>query len=85
MNTSHNPKDFHPDEWAARVQLAACYRIFDMLGWTHMIFNHITLRVPGTRRQPAVAPHNEPTEPRDRGGFMRNGLPARGTNDSWCS
>ena len=25
---------FHPDEWAARVQLAACYRIFDMLGWT---------------------------------------------------
>jgi len=33
------------------VQLAACYRIFDMLGWTEMIFNHITLRVPG----PAVA------------------------------
>ena len=30
----------------ARVELAACYRIFDMLGWTEMIFNHITLRVP---------------------------------------
>ncbi|MFZ4472144.1 MAG: class II aldolase/adducin family protein, partial [Limnohabitans sp.] len=27
----------HPDEWAARVQLAACYRIFAMLGWTEMI------------------------------------------------
>jgi ribulose-5-phosphate 4-epimerase/fuculose-1-phosphate aldolase len=36
----------HPDEWQARVQLAACYRIFDMLGWTEMIYNHITLRVP---------------------------------------
>ncbi len=37
---------FHPAEWQARVQLAACYRIFDMLGWTEMIYNHITLRVP---------------------------------------
>jgi ribulose-5-phosphate 4-epimerase/fuculose-1-phosphate aldolase len=37
---------FHPDEWAARVQLAACYRIFAMLGWTEMIYNHITVRVP---------------------------------------
>jgi ribulose-5-phosphate 4-epimerase/fuculose-1-phosphate aldolase len=36
-------------ERAARVQLAACYRIFHHLGWTEMIFNHITLRVPGPR------------------------------------
>jgi len=36
----------HPDEWAARVELAACYRIFAMLGWTEMIYNHITVRVP---------------------------------------
>jgi ribulose-5-phosphate 4-epimerase/fuculose-1-phosphate aldolase len=35
------------EEWALRVQLAACYRIFDLLGWTEYIFNHITLRVPG--------------------------------------
>jgi ribulose-5-phosphate 4-epimerase/fuculose-1-phosphate aldolase len=34
-------------ERKARVELAACYRVFDMLGWTEMIFNHITLRVPG--------------------------------------
>jgi ribulose-5-phosphate 4-epimerase/fuculose-1-phosphate aldolase len=34
-------------ERKARVDLAACYRVFDMLGWTEMIFNHITLRVPG--------------------------------------
>jgi hypothetical protein len=24
----------HPDDWQARLQLAACYRIFDLLGWT---------------------------------------------------
>jgi ribulose-5-phosphate 4-epimerase/fuculose-1-phosphate aldolase len=38
----------HPDEWRARVQLAACYRIFDALGWTELIYNHITLRLPDT-------------------------------------
>ena len=37
-------------ERAARVQLAACYRIFHHLGWVEMIFNHITLRVPGPER-----------------------------------
>lgn len=42
---SANP-GFHPDEWAARVQLAACYRVFAMLGWVEMIYNHITVRLP---------------------------------------
>ncbi|QKO23270.1 class II aldolase/adducin family protein [Rhodoferax sp. BAB1] len=40
------PTGMHADEWAARLQLAACYRIFAMLGWTEMIYNHITLRLP---------------------------------------
>ena len=34
----------------ARAQLAACYRIFNHLGWVEMIFNHITLRVPGPEK-----------------------------------
>ena len=34
-------------ERKARVELAAAYRIFDMLGWDQLIFNHITARVPG--------------------------------------
>jgi ribulose-5-phosphate 4-epimerase/fuculose-1-phosphate aldolase len=34
-------------EWRSRLELAACYRIFDQLGWVEMIFNHITVRVPG--------------------------------------
>jgi ribulose-5-phosphate 4-epimerase/fuculose-1-phosphate aldolase len=37
---------FHPDEWKARLELAACYRVFAMLGWTEMIYNHITVRLP---------------------------------------
>jgi ribulose-5-phosphate 4-epimerase/fuculose-1-phosphate aldolase len=38
----------HPDEWQARQELAACYRIFALLGWTEMIYNHITLRLPAS-------------------------------------
>ncbi|WP_109806967.1 class II aldolase/adducin family protein [Sphingosinithalassobacter portus] len=34
-------------EWEARQQLAACYRVFAMLGWDEMIYNHITVKVPG--------------------------------------
>jgi ribulose-5-phosphate 4-epimerase/fuculose-1-phosphate aldolase len=38
---------FTPEESAARIQLAAAYRIFDHLGWGELIYNHISLRVPG--------------------------------------
>jgi len=43
-------------ERQARVELAACYRIFDMLGWTELIFNHITLRVPGSEPRFLINP-----------------------------
>jgi ribulose-5-phosphate 4-epimerase/fuculose-1-phosphate aldolase len=45
-----------PDEWALRVELAACYRLFDYLGWTELIFNHITLRVPGPEHHFLINP-----------------------------
>jgi len=38
--------DMSPGEWKARQELAACYRIFDHLGWTESIYNHITTKVP---------------------------------------
>ncbi|MBE2242126.1 MAG: class II aldolase/adducin family protein [Burkholderiaceae bacterium] len=41
------PKRFSQEEWDARVQLAAAYRIVDHLGWGELIYNHISLRVPG--------------------------------------
>ena len=42
-------------ERKARVELAACYRVFDLLGWTELIFNHITVRVPGAGAEAAQA------------------------------
>lgn len=34
-------------EWEARVALAACYRLIAQLGLDDMIYNHISMRVPG--------------------------------------
>jgi ribulose-5-phosphate 4-epimerase/fuculose-1-phosphate aldolase len=45
-----------PAEQAARVQLAAAYRIFDYLGWTELIYNHITLRLLGPERHFLINP-----------------------------
>ena len=35
-------------EWEARLELAACYRIVACYGWTSIVYNHITLRIPDT-------------------------------------
>ena len=35
-------------EWQARVDLAACYRLVDQYGMADLIYNHITARIPGT-------------------------------------
>jgi ribulose-5-phosphate 4-epimerase/fuculose-1-phosphate aldolase len=43
-------------ERKARVELAAAYRIFDMLGWDQLIFNHITVRVPGPEKMFLINP-----------------------------
>ena len=46
MATALRRPEMSPAEWEARQELAACYRVFAMLGWTEMIYNHITLRLP---------------------------------------
>jgi ribulose-5-phosphate 4-epimerase/fuculose-1-phosphate aldolase len=38
------------EERLARENLAAFYRICHMFGWTELIYNHITARVPGPQR-----------------------------------
>ena len=43
-------------EQKARVELAACYRIFAQLGWTELIYNHITLRLPGPNKHFLINP-----------------------------
>jgi len=51
------PAHIGEEEWALRFELAACYRLFSHLGWTEMIFNHITQRVPGDEPQFLINPY----------------------------
>ncbi len=44
-------------EWQARVDLAAAHRLSVIYGWSHLIFNHISMRVPGEPRSFLLKPH----------------------------
>ncbi|MGB7481054.1 MAG: class II aldolase/adducin family protein [Burkholderiaceae bacterium] len=46
-----------PEEWQARVDLAACYRLVANFGWSDLVFTHITARVPGTQDQFLINPY----------------------------
>jgi ribulose-5-phosphate 4-epimerase/fuculose-1-phosphate aldolase len=39
-----------------RRKLAAAYRLFDYFGWTHLIYGHITVRVPGPDKHFLINP-----------------------------
>ena len=38
---------FSDAEWRLRCDLAACYRLVAMYGWTDLVFTHISARLPG--------------------------------------
>ncbi len=44
-------------EWGLRVQLAAAYRIADHLGWSELIYTHISARVPGPQHHFLINPY----------------------------
>jgi ribulose-5-phosphate 4-epimerase/fuculose-1-phosphate aldolase len=52
-NANH---DVSPEEWEARLDLAAAYRLAARFGWHDMLGNHFSLRVPGTTDQYLLNP-----------------------------
>ncbi len=38
-------------EWQTRLDLAACYRLVDLFGWSDLVNTRITARVPGQHDQ----------------------------------
>ena len=45
------------EEWAFRVDLAACYRLVAHYGWEDLVFTHISARVPGAEDQFLINPY----------------------------
>lgn len=44
-------------EQALRVQLAAAYRVADHLGWSELIYTHISVRIPGPEHHFLINPY----------------------------
>jgi hypothetical protein len=41
------PSRISAGEWQTRCDLAACYRLIDLFGWSDLLGTHISARVPG--------------------------------------
>lgn len=46
-----------PEEWQLRVDLAACYRLVALHGWSDLVFTHISRRLPGPAHQFLINPY----------------------------
>jgi ribulose-5-phosphate 4-epimerase/fuculose-1-phosphate aldolase len=45
------------EEWALRLELAACYRLVALYGWSDLVFTHISARVPGPEHHFLINPY----------------------------
>ncbi len=51
------PASMSSEEWQARVDLAAVYRLVAHYGWDDVIYNHASMRVPGEPRKFLIKRH----------------------------
>jgi ribulose-5-phosphate 4-epimerase/fuculose-1-phosphate aldolase len=57
MNVIQRPDGVSDTEKQARLELAAAYRMVAHYGWTNLVNNHISMRVPGTEDQFLINPY----------------------------
>jgi ribulose-5-phosphate 4-epimerase/fuculose-1-phosphate aldolase len=57
MNIPSLKDKVSPEEWQARVDLAALYRLTAAYGWTDLVFTHISMRVPGPEHHFLINPY----------------------------
>ena len=57
MNIASLKEVVSAEEWQLRVQLAACYRLVALYGWSDLVFTHISARVPGPEHHFLINPY----------------------------
>src|SRR5713226_7561491 len=57
IQTSTIREQVSEQEWQARVDLAAAYRLVALYGWDDLIFTHISARVPGAQHHFLLNPY----------------------------
>ena len=69
------PRNMSEAEWQARVDCAAAHRFVAHYGWTNMIYNHVTMRVPDQPDHFLLKPH----------ALMFEEVSGKGKLASWCT
>ncbi|KQT12290.1 class II aldolase/adducin family protein [Ramlibacter sp. Leaf400] len=57
MNIASMKHVVSAEEWELRLQLAACYRLVALYGWSDLVFTHISARVPGPEHHFLINPY----------------------------
>jgi ribulose-5-phosphate 4-epimerase/fuculose-1-phosphate aldolase len=57
MNIASLKQVVSAEEWQLRVDLAACYRLVALYGWSDLVFTHISARVPGPEHHFLINPY----------------------------
>src|SRR4029077_17590911 len=70
------------EEWDARVDLAAAYRLVSLYGWEDLVFTHISLRVPGTEDQFLINPYGVFFEEISASSLVKSDLDGKKVMDS---
>ncbi len=55
--SSSIPQSVSAEERQLRVDLAACYRLVALYGWTDLVFTHISARIPGPEHHFLINPY----------------------------
>src|SRR6266436_708368 len=66
------------EEWQARVDLAASYRLVALFGWDDLIFTHISARVPGPEHHYLINPYGLMFDEITASSLLKVGLDGRG-------
>lgn len=57
MQESSIKNSVSEEEWQLRCDLAACYRLVALHGWTDLVFTHISARIPGGGHRFLINPY----------------------------
>jgi ribulose-5-phosphate 4-epimerase/fuculose-1-phosphate aldolase len=57
MTMSAIQSQVSPEEWAIRCDLAACYRLVALYGWSDLVFTHISAKLPGKDHHFLINPY----------------------------
>jgi ribulose-5-phosphate 4-epimerase/fuculose-1-phosphate aldolase len=57
MTLSAIQSQVSPEEWAIRCDLAACYRLVALYGWSDLVFTHISAKLPGSEHHFLINPY----------------------------